>query len=97
MNRVLIGTLVAFSLTAAQVHSKTKEWARGSYGDKVVVLTDGACRYNGYFPEAYVTDKNNKVSYFCYWSDAKAFFFDNDKKELFEMTKSSFTLSKSML
>lgn len=97
MKRVLIGTIVAFSLTAAQVHSKTKEWARGYHGDKLVVLTDGACRYNGYFPEAYVTDKNNKVSYFCYWSDAKAFFFDNDKKELFFMPKVSFELSKSML
>jgi hypothetical protein len=89
---VCLLTVASFAVTA-----KINEWATAIHGDKTIVLTNAACRYDAYFPEAQITNKDGKITYACYWSDTKDFYLQSNKKDLMWIPKSNFKINKGIM
>lgn len=94
MKKPLICLLTVVSFVAI---AKTSEWAIAIHDDKTIVLTDAPCRYDTYFPEAQITNKDDKITYACYWSDAKDFYLQSNKKDLMWIPKRNFKINKGIM
>ena len=94
MKKPLVCLLTVVSLSTMAM---TRDWAIAIHNKKTILLTDATCRYNKYFPEANITDSDGKITYACYWSDAKDFFLQSNKTDLMWIPKNEFKLIKGIM
>ena len=95
MKYVLIGTLVALSLSS--IPSQADENAMTFFEDRTITLTNNKCRYMPTLKEAMLVDSKDMVTYQCYWFGREDVYFETQTIRLWWIKKSKFKPSKDLI